>query len=144
VEQVYEEFKLTSVIRRKAEKILSSYRYIDAQIENLKYDLPQIKLTPSYELRESSSNGEVSNTIESMYIKIEDIEERLQEKTRIKRKLDILHNELHDRQKHIWEKRYIFGFFDDDVINDLKISRRQYYREKNELLSLVAEAFYLI
>jgi DNA-directed RNA polymerase specialized sigma subunit len=79
-----------------------------------------------------------------MYIKIEDIEERLQEKTRIKRKLDILHNELHDRQKHIWEKRYIFGFFDDDVISDLKISRRQYYREKNELLSLVAEAFYLI
>lgn len=147
MEQVYEEEKLTTRIRRKTEQILSSYRNLDAQIKNLEYDLREVretKLTPSYELKESSSNGEVSNTIESMYLKLENIEERLQDKTRTKRKLDILHEGLHARQKCIWEKRYIFGFFDDDVIQDIKISRRQYYREKNELLSLVAEAFYLI
>jgi hypothetical protein len=143
----YEEEKLTTQIRRKAEQILSSYRSLDAQIENLKYDLTEVKetkVTPSYDLRESSSNGSVSNTIESMYLKIEDLKERLNEKVRTKKKLDTIYNSLQKREVEIWEQRYIYGFFDDDVIDSLDISRRKYYREKNGLLKLIAEAFYLI
>ncbi|MEH7514123.1 DUF1492 domain-containing protein [Gottfriedia acidiceleris] len=136
--------RLTTPVRRKAEQILSSYRNLDALIKIMQMDLPSCKLTPSYELKEGSSGGSVSNTIESMYIRKEEIEERLQQKQQLKLKLDKIHNSLNERKKDIWELRYLRGWFDDLIIAELDISRRQYYREKNELLCLVAEAFYLI
>jgi hypothetical protein len=38
----------------------------------------------------------------------------------------------------------MLGRFDDVVIGETDISRRQYYREKDNLLRIVAEAFYLL
>ncbi|WP_129692332.1 DUF1492 domain-containing protein [Gottfriedia acidiceleris] len=141
---IYEDTKLSKGIRRKAEQILSSYRNLDALIKIMQMDLPSVKVTPSYELKEGSSGGSVSNTVESMYIRKEEIAERLQQKQQLKIKLDKIHNSLNERKKDIWELRYIRGWFDDLIIAELDISRRQYYREKNALLNLVAEAFYLI
>lgn len=140
----YEEEKLTTQIRRKAEQILSSYRNLDALINIMKMDLPQIKLTPTYELKEGSSGGGISNTIESMYIRQEEIQERLKQKQDLKSKLDEIYASLSDRQREIWELRYSKGWFDDVVYAQLDVSKRQYYREKNNIIQLVAEAFYLI
>lgn len=141
---VFEEEKLSTQIRRKAEQILSSYRNLDAIIKIMQMDLPGIKLTASYELKEGSSGGGVSNTIESNYIRQEEIEERLKHKQDLKTKLDEIHNSLSDRQRDIWELRYTKGWFDEVVYGQLNVSKRQYYREKNNIISLVAEAFYLI
>lgn len=140
----YDEVVLTTPIRRKAEQILSSYRNLDAIIKIMMMDLPGIKLTASYELKEGSSGGGVSNTIESNYIRQEEIEERLKQKQDLKTKLDEIHNSLSDRQRDIWELRYTKGWFDEVVYGQLNVSKRQYYREKNNIISLVAEAFYLI
>lgn len=140
---VYEEIKLTPIIRRKAEKIISSYKKVSALIQTLQMDLPDIKLTPTYELKEGSCSG-VSNTIESLYLKQEHIEEEVAKNQLIKQKLDIIHESLNDIQKKIWEERYLHGRFDDAVIDTIRIRRTNYYNEKNEMIVLVAKAFCLM
>jgi hypothetical protein len=140
---VYEEFKLTSVIRRKAEKIISSYRKVNALIQTLQMELPEVKLTPTYELKEGSSAG-VSNTIESMYLKQEYIREEVAKNEVIKAKLDIIYNSLNDIQKTIWDEKYLNGRFDDAILDTLRIRRANYFNEKNEMIMLVAKAFCLM
>lgn len=140
---VYEEIKLTPVIRRKAEKIISSYKKVNALIQTLQMDLPAVKLTPTYELKEGSCSG-VSNTIESLYLKQEHIQEEVAKNQLIKEKLDIIHESLNDIQKQIWEEKYIHGRFDDAVMEFLMIRRNNYYKHKNEIIELVAKAFCLV
>jgi RecG-like helicase len=106
-------------------------------------ELPNIKLTPTYELKEGSTSG-VSNTIESMYLKQENIREEVAKNELIKQKLDIIHDSLNDIQKTIWEHRYIYGRFDEAVMNILKIRRENYYEQKNDIIKLVAKAFCLV
>jgi hypothetical protein len=140
---MYEDVKLTSDIRRKAEKIISSYRKIDALIQTLKMELPDVKLTPTYELKEGSGGG-VSNTIEALYLKQEKIREEIAKNELDKKKLDIIYNSLNDLQKKIWEERYIFGRFDKAIMNSLLIRKETYYVLKNEIIILVARAFCLV
>jgi hypothetical protein len=140
---VYEEFKLTPLIRRKAEKIISSYRKVNALIQTLQMELPEVKLTPTYELKEGSSTG-VSNTIESMYLKQEYIREEVAKNEVIKAKLDIIYNSLNDIQKTIWDEKYLNGRFDDAILDTLRIRRANYFNEKNEMIMLVAKAFCLM
>jgi hypothetical protein len=140
---LFDEVNLTNEVRRKAEKIISSYRKINALIQTLQMELPNIKLTPSYELKEGSCSG-VSNTIESMYLKQEKIREEVAKNELIKHKLDIIYDSLNDIQKTIWEHRYIYGRFDEAVMNILKIRRENYYEQKNDIIKLVAKAFCLV
>jgi hypothetical protein len=139
----YDEVVLTTPIRRKAEKIISSYRKVKALIKNLQMELPELKLTPTYELREGSSGGEVSNTIEAMYLKKEYIREEVAKNELIIAKLDIIYDCLNDIQKKIWEYKYLDGRFDDGVIEEIDIRRNNYYNEKNDIIVLVAKSFCL-
>jgi hypothetical protein len=59
---------LSKETRCKIERLLSSYRNIDAIIKSIEEDLPETKLTPNYEASESqrtnqfnSSSGEYRN-----------------------------------------------------------------------------------
>jgi hypothetical protein len=140
---LHEDIKLTPIIRRKAEKIISSYKKVCALIQTLQMELPEVKLTPTYELKEGSCNG-VSNTIESMYLKQESIREEVAKNEMIRQKLDIIHDSLNDIQKKIWDERYLHGRFDDAVIDTIRIRRTNYYNEKNEMIILVAKAFQLM
>jgi ArpU family phage transcriptional regulator len=141
----YEEVKLPTKIRRKAEQILSSYRNIDAIIFNLEKSITcSMKVTPSYQLRESSSGGTVGNPVEELYIKQEEIQGKLESKQELKDRLDKIHNSFNDRQKTIWELRYIRGWFDQVVMAELQVTNKTYYREKNKMISVVAESFCLI
>jgi hypothetical protein len=140
---VFEEEKLSTQIRRKAEKIISSYRKVNALIQTLQMELPEAKLTPTYELKEGTSSG-VSNTIEQMYLKKEYIREEVAKNELIKKKLDIIYDSLNDIQKEIWTERYLNGRFDDGVIGSINIRRNNYYNEKNDILLLVAKVFCLL
>lgn len=140
---VFEEEKLSTQIRRKAEKIISSYRKVNALIQTLQMELPEAKLTSTYELKEGSSSG-VSNTIEQMYLKKEYIREEVAKNELIKKKLDIIYDSLNDIQKEIWTERYLNGRFDDGVIGSINIRRNNYYNEKNDILLLVAKVFCLV
>jgi ArpU family phage transcriptional regulator len=125
---------------RKVEKLLSSYGNMEAIIESMEKDVPEQKVTVSYAPCESQRSNKPNSQIENITM----IKDKIAEKKIIKAKLDRIYRSLKKSQKEIWDKRYVLGYFDDDVINDIGISRRQYYREKENLKRTVAEAFYLL
>lgn len=126
-------------IRRKAERLITSYRNIEAVIESMEKDLPQQKITPSYEAKESQSSPNTTSQVEKLVI----IRDKITQKKIQKQKLDIIYKSLSEHQKAIWNRRYLNGVYDDIVIMKLDISRRHYFRIKAEMLKVVAESFYL-
>lgn len=132
--------QLNGATSKKVEKLLSSYGNMEAIIESMEKDIPEQSVTVNYAPSESQRSNKPSSQVENITM----IKEKIAEKKIIKAKLDRIYQSLKRSQKDIWDKRYILGYFDDDVINDIGISRRQYYREKESLKRIVAEAFYLL
>lgn len=132
--------QLNGATSKKVEKLLSSYGNMEAIIESMEKDVPEQTVTVNYAPSESQRSNKPSSQVENITM----IKEKIAEKKIIKAKLDRIYQSLKISQKDIWDKRYILGYFDDDVINDIGISRRQYYREKESLKRIVAEAFYLL
>lgn len=134
------EKQLSRQASKKVEKLLSSYGSMEAIIESMEKDVPEQKVTVNYNPSESQRDNQSSSQLEKIVM----IKEKIDEKKLIKAKLDRIYESLRKNQKEIWDRRYVLGYFDDDVIDDLGISRRQYYREKDNLKRIVAEAFYLL
>ena len=132
--------ELTKQDRKKAEKLLRSYRNMDAIIESMEKDLPETKMTVNYEASESQRSNQFSSQVENIVM----IRDTLYQKKITKAKLDILYKSVREVQQKIWVYAYVDGIFDDLAIGEINISRRQYYREKSALIKVVAEAFYLI
>jgi len=132
--------ELTKQDRKKAEKLLRSYRNMDAIIESMEKDLPETKMTVNYEASESQRSNQFSSQVENIVM----IRDTLYQKKITKSKLDILYKSMREVQQKIWVYAYVDGIFDDLAIGEINISRRQYYREKSALIKVVAEAFYLI
>jgi ArpU family phage transcriptional regulator len=130
---------LTREVRRKAEKLMSRYKNIEAIIESKKLDL-STKMTVNYQPSESQRSNQFHSESERLALTQLDIEDYVL----TKKKLDLVYNSLDPRQKEIWEKRYLLGQYDIDVYNDLKIPDRTYYRLKKEMILVVAEAFNLL
>jgi len=134
------ETELTKQARKKAEKLLRSYRNMDAIIESMEKDIPGTKMTVNYEASESQRSNQFSSQVENIVM----IRDTLYQKKITKAKLDILYKSMREVQQKIWVYAYVDGIFDDLAIDEINISRRQYYREKSALIKVVAEAFYLI
>jgi len=132
--------ELTKQDRKKAEKLLRSYRNMDAIIESMEKDLPETKMTVNYEASESQRSNQFSSQVENIVM----IRDTLYQKKITKSKLDILYKSMREVQQKIWVYAYVDGIFDDLAIGEININRRQYYREKSALIKVVAEAFYLI
>jgi ArpU family phage transcriptional regulator len=130
---------LTKEVRRKAEKLMSKYRMLDAIIESRKLDL-EPKLTVNYQASESQRSNQFHSETEK--ISMNEIE--IEELVRTKRKLSLVYDKLKPVQQKIWDERYVLGRQDIDVYNDLIIPDRSYYRLKREMISDVAEAFNLM
>jgi ArpU family phage transcriptional regulator len=131
--------KLSKDVRRKAERLMSSYKNIEAIIESKKLDL-STKMTVNYQPNEAQKSNQFHSETErlaELRIQIDDYE-------RTKRKLDYVYKSLKPIQQKIWEQRYLLGQFDTEVYNDLEIPDRTYYRLKREMIAIVAEAFGLI
>lgn len=125
--------------RRKAEKLMSSYKNIEAIIESKKLDL-EPRMTVNYQASESQRGNQFHSETERLALAEQEIEEYVI----TKRKLDLVYESLKDEQKEIWERRYIQGKYDTDVYSDLGINDRRYYRLKSEMIAIVADACGLI
>jgi cellobiose phosphorylase len=98
---------LSKDTRRKVERLLSSYRNIDAIIKRMEEDLPETKLTPNYQASESQRTNQFNSTVENIVM----VRDKLEQKKVIKNKLDRVYDSLRPVQKTIWEQRYMLGRF---------------------------------
>jgi ArpU family phage transcriptional regulator len=130
---------ISKEVKRKAEKLMSRYKILDAIIESKKMDL-EPRLTQNPEPSESQRGNQFYSSVENSAITEFEIEEYL----RTKRKLHLVFESLKPLQQHIWEARYILGKRDVEVYNDLELTDKTYYRAKREMVAIVAEAFGLI
>lgn len=125
--------------KREAEKLLSSYKNLDAIIESKKIDFSS-KMTVNYQTSESQRGNQFHSEAERMtFVKL-DIEEYIL----TKRKLDLVYESLKPIQQRIWELRYMVGKYDVDVYEELGVDHRKYYRLKREMIAIVADAFNLM
>lgn len=122
--------------KRQAEKLMSRYRILDAIIESKKLDL-EPSITQNYDVSESQRGNQFNSSTENMVL----AEMAIEEYVKTKRKLNLVYESLKPIQQNIWEQRYILGRRDVDVYNDLQITDKAYYREKREMVAIVAEAF---
>lgn len=134
------DIKLDREIRRKVERMLSSYRSLDALIESLEMELPETTMTVNYQASESQRGNQFHSETE----KIAMARIKVDEHKKTKAKLQRIYESLRPVQQLIWDKRYSDSKYDDLIYQELKISQRNYYRLKSELIAIVAESFCLI
>jgi ArpU family phage transcriptional regulator len=128
--------RLTKEMKRKTEKLMSSYKNIEAIIESKKIDA-SAKMAVNYQVSESQRGNQFYSETEKLALnKIE-----MDEYTRTKRKLDLVYYSLKPVQQRIWDQKFLLGRYDGDVYTDLDIPDRTYYRLKREMIAVVAEAF---
>jgi len=141
IEQLtFMDMDISKKTRQKVEKLLSGYRNLEAIIESMEKDLPETKVTVNYEASESQRSNQFSSQVENIVM----IRDKVHQKKIMKAKLDRIYKSLREVQQEIWQYRFMEGMFDDLVIAEIDISRRQYYREKSALIKVVAESFYFI
>lgn len=132
------DIELDRETKRKAERLLSSYRNLDAIIHSQELEIPQ-KMTVNYEPSESQrGNGFNSETENSVLLM-----EKVDEHKKTKQKLESIYASLKPAQQKIWDMRYCDGRYDIYVYNELNLTDRMYYRLKREMIAIVAEAFCL-
>nr|WP_267917334.1 ArpU family phage packaging/lysis transcriptional regulator [Lederbergia citrisecunda] len=130
---------LTKESRRKAEKLMSSYKNIEAIIESKKLDL-EPRMTANYQASESQRGNQFHSETERLAIANQEIEEYVI----TRRKLSLVYESLKKEQQEIWEQRYIQGKYDTDVYSDMGLNEKRYYRLKGEMIAVVADALNLI
>ena len=130
---------LSIEVRRKAEKLMSNYRNLEAIIESKKMDL-ETRMTVNYQASESQRSNGFSSETENVVLGRLEIDEYLQ----TKKKLSLVYDSLKPKQRTIWDERYVQGRNDVDVYCDMDIPDRTYYRLKREMIAVVADAFGLL
>lgn len=126
--------QLTKKERRSVIRYMQQYNNMGAIIESKRLDLmpdrtSTIKENPVQESNIFRSEAE-DYAIESLEI---------EEYENIKKKLDLAYDAVRPIQKLIWDEHFIIGRTDADVYYGNDITKRTYYREKNELILVVAE-----
>jgi ArpU family phage transcriptional regulator len=124
--------------KRKAQKLMSRYRMLDAIIESRQ--LKTNKMTVNYDASESQRGNQFHSQTEELAMN----EIQLEEYVLTKKKLDLIFDSLKPDQQKIWEQRYMLGMYDTDVFLNLGIPHRTYYRLKKEMIAVVAEGMGLV
>lgn len=130
--------RLSKDIKRKTEKLMSSYKNLEAIIESRKLDAP--KMVVNYQASESQRGNQFHSETEKLAMNRIEIDEYI----KTKRKLDLVYYSLKPVQQRIWDHKFLLGRYDIDVYTDLNLPDRTYYRLKREMIAVVAEAFGLI
>jgi ArpU family phage transcriptional regulator len=133
------EKKLDKKAKREVTKILRSYGNLEAIIKSMSVDMP--KITPSYEGNESQRDNQFYSSTEDTAIK----RVLLEEKKKIKEKLDIIYESINKEKKQIWNYRFIDGYSDEHTMIEMHLTsnRNKYFGEKYELMGMIADSFYL-
>jgi ArpU family phage transcriptional regulator len=128
--------RLSKEVKRKTEKLMSSYKNLGAIIESRRIDAVA-KMVVNYTPSESQRGNQFHSETERLVLgKIETDEYVL-----TKKKLDLVYYSLKPVQQRIWDQRYLLGRYDVDVYTDLELPHRTYYRLKREIISVVADTF---
>jgi len=130
----YLDRQLTKRERRTVIRYLRQYKNLEAIIYSKEMDLipsrsSEFKETPVQESNEFHSQAE-EYTMKK---------EELDNYKATKEKLDSVYNSIKPTQKLIWDEHFIIGRMDADIYYGHDITKRTYYKEKNELLLIVAE-----
>lgn len=113
---------------------MKQYKNIDAIIKSRKLDLLPSH-TVTYEEKPSQRTNSFYSEAEEYTFEVLKIEEY----SLVKKKLDYAYGSVKSIQKLIWDEHFIDGRMDADIYYGNDITKRTYYREKNELISVVAE-----
>jgi ArpU family phage transcriptional regulator len=128
--------RLSKEVKRKTEKLMSSYKNLSAIIESRRIDAAA-KMVVNYQPSESQRGNQFHSETERLALnKIETDEYVL-----TKKKLDLVYYSLKPVQQRIWDQRYLLGRYDVDVYTDLDLPHRTYYRLKREIIAVVADTF---
>lgn len=132
----YLERNLTKSERRTVARYMSQYNNMDAIIQSRKSELFPSKTSTLKEdvVQESNNNNSDSDVYLKNKLYVDDM---LINKTR----LDLVYNNAKPLHKLIWDEHFINGRADFEIYYDWDndMTKRSYYREKNELMQVVAE-----
>lgn len=120
--------------RRKVIRYMRQYKNLDAIIKSKRLDLMPSH-TVKFEEKPSQPTNEFYSEAEEYTIRSLEIEKY----ERVKKKLDYAYESVKPIQKFIWDEHFIDGRRDADIYYGEDIPKRTYYREKNELILVVAE-----
>jgi len=127
--------------RREVIRHMQQYNNLSAIIESKKLDLMP---SPTSTLKESpvqESNHFRSGAEDYMFRSLE-----IDELINHKKKLDTAYNNVNDNQRLIWDEHFVNRVKDIEIYDDPmnNITKRNYYREKDELLRVVAECLKIV
>lgn len=126
--------ELTKKERKETIKYMSQYNNLSAIIESKKLDLYPSNVTTIKDDPSTPSNQFYSETEETALKSLE-----IEEYELTKMKLDLVYESVKPIQKLIWDEHFIDGRTDSDTYYGHDITKRTYYREKEELIKVVAE-----
>ena len=130
----YLDKQLSNKERKSVIRYMTQYRNLNAIIESKSMNLYKSH-TVTYEEKTSQSTRQFKSEAEDYTIKNDEINEYRD----IKKRLDLAYHSIKPQQQLIWNERVIEGRTDADIHYGHNIPKRTYYREKNELIAVVAE-----
>lgn len=130
----YLDKQLNKKERKQVIRYMTQYKTLDAIIESKRMDLYP-SYTVTYEEKPSQSTNAFHSEAEDFTIDRAEIDEYVH----VKKKLDLAYQSVKPTQKLIWDERFVEGRMDTDIHYGHGITRRTYFREKNELIAVVAE-----
>ncbi|GIP63350.1 hypothetical protein J32TS6_19050 [Virgibacillus pantothenticus] len=126
--------QLTNKERKSVIRYMTQYKNLEAIIESKEMDLyPSHSV--SYEEKPGKSSRKFYSEAEAFTIQNNEIDEY----RRVKKRLDLAYESIKPLQRLIWDERFVEGRTDADVHYGHNIPKRTYYKEKNELICVVAE-----
>lgn len=130
------ERKLTNKEKRTVARYMSQYNNLEAIIKSKRLNLIPSKTSTIKENPVQESNAITSEADVYLEKKLEADEIAI-----TKKKLDIVYNQVKPLHKLIWDEHFINGRADYEIYYDPQngVSKRNYYREKEELMVVVAE-----
>lgn len=113
---------------------MSQYNNIGAIIESKRMELIPSKVTSIKEIsvQESNANHSEADKYLNKSLHIDDM-------ILAKKKMDAVYKRAKPLHRLIWDEHFIDGRMDADIYYGNDITKRTYYREKNELMNVVAE-----
>lgn len=126
--------QLTKKEKSKVIRYMKQYNNMAAIIESRTLEA-QPNITSSIRSDSVQESNGFSSSTESSAMKLLEADDVLI----TKRKLDTIYHRARPIHKLIWDEHFIDGRMDADIYYGNDITKRTYYREKNELISVVAE-----
>lgn len=126
--------QLTKKEKSKVARYMKQYNNMAAIIESRKLDA-EPSITSSVKADAVQESNGFNSSTENSALKLAEANEMLV----IKKKLDAVYHRAKPIHRLIWDEHFIDGRMDADIYYGNDITKRTYYREKNELINVVAE-----